>query len=771
VNAAEVLAARTAQVEERLRAGWRMPPGFALLAVGGFGRRELFPHSDVDLVVLAESDALAREHRDAIGAFLQPLWDEGLRPSHAVHTIASAARLVEGNAELTVSLLDQRLLEGDAALFARFTEEWTRFLRGQHRAVARRLAGLTEHRHARAQRTVFHLEPNIKESPGGLRDLQTLAWLAKLGRPAPPPLDRAREFLFGLRIRLHSLSRRDDNRLSFDAQEAISGQPAELMRSYYRHARSVFQALRLELESLEEPAGSLLSGFREFRARLSNADFTVSRNRVFLRTPGRVAEAAYRWNLFRFVARHGLPLAAESVRRLGLTGALPAALEWSHWADLLGQPHAAQALRAMLETGALPLFLREWTRIDSLVVRDFYHRYTVDEHTVVAVEMLDRIEDPRFRGLLAETAGQLPVLRFALLLHDIGKDEPNHLRISVDVADVVLSRLRAPEAEAATVCFLIRNHLELSQAMARRDPSDPQTARDLAARVGTPDRLKLLTLLTYADISAVDPELMTPFRRDQLWNVFRVVQQEMTRELAADRIRAAAGLSPAEQAWLDGFPARYLRLFAAEEIAAHRELAAQLAAQDPAVALAAEPGGHRLTIAAADRTFLLARASAALAACGMNIRRTDVFINRRGVALLVFRFEDPLRTLAAGEDEPERLLRTVRQALTGKLSLEKLLERRRSPARPAPRGETSVEVRNDVSDSATLLELTAPDRPGLLSDFAQAISESGCNIEVVLADTTGRKAMDIFYVTHKGGKVPEAMHAALRDALERKARR
>lgn len=770
MNAAGVLAARSAQVEERLRAGWNLPEGFALLAVGGFGRGELFPCSDVDLLVLVDSLALAQEHRDMLAGFLQPLWDEGLRPSHSVHTIASAARLHDGNAELTISLLDQRFLCGDAALHERFHAEWTRFLRAQQRAIARRLAGLAEHRHAKAQQTIFHLEPNVKDSPGGLRDLQTLAWLGCLGR-SPAPQDRAREFLAGLRVRLHELARRDDNRLSFDAQEAISGQPAELMRSYYRHARTVFQALRLELESLEEPAGSLLSGFRDFRARLSNSDFTVVRNRVFLRVPGRAAEAAYRWSLFRFVARHGLPLAAETVRRLGVTGALPAALKWSDWADLLSQPHAARALRAMLETGALPLFLREWTRIDSLVVRDFYHRYTVDEHTVVAIESLDALRDPRFLGLREEVSGHLPVLRFALLLHDIAKDEPNHLRASVDVADAVLSRLGAPEEDAATVCFLIRNHLELSQAMTGRDPADPQTARDLAARIGTLDRLKLLTLLTCADIGAVDPELLTPFRRDQLWRVYRITQQELTRELAADRIHAAASLPAAEQAWLDGFPARYLRVFAAAEIAAHRELAARLPEEDPALALHGEEGGHRLTVAAADRTFLLAQASAALAACGMNIRRTDLFINARGVALLVFHFEDPQRALAAADDEADRLLRTVRQALTGKLTLEKLLERRRRPAAGgAPRGDVLVEVRNDVSDAATLVEVTAPDRPGLLSDLAQAISGSGCNIEVVLADTAGRKALDIFYVTRQGGKVPGELHAALREAVASRVR-
>ena len=290
----QTLANRTAEVEERVRAAYlrtlepTFPAGLALVAVGGYGRSELFPHSDIDLLLLAESDKNLPPRGD-ISAFLQGLWDSGLRPSHSVHSVADCVVEHDDNAEFTISLLDRRFLAGDQKLYESLQEKFRQFQARRGPSLARKIAGLAEGRRSKFQDTIYHLEPNvIKETPGGLRDLQTTRWLLMLEpREGTPDLTAAFNFLSGVRLRLHELAGRDQNALSFDAQESISEHPALLMRDYYRHARVVDQAVRAKLLrfATEKGAGTLLGRFHEWRSRLSTSDFTVVRDRVLLRAP------------------------------------------------------------------------------------------------------------------------------------------------------------------------------------------------------------------------------------------------------------------------------------------------------------------------------------------------------------------------------------------------------------------------------------------------------------------------------------------------------
>jgi [protein-PII] uridylyltransferase len=376
----QTLALRNAEVEASVLRAYaaHLAPGrefgLALCAVGGFGRKELFPHSDVDLLLLVASNSQVPP-REAIAVFLQNLWDAGYRPSHSVHTVEECVTEHDDNAELTVSLLDRRFLAGDEALYRSLDERFRGFAAKRAGALAQQLAGLAEGRRAKYQRTIYHLEPNIKDSPGGLRDLQTNRWLLMLhSRAGAPDLSAAFDFLAGIRIRLHELAGRDQNALSFSVQESLSEHPADLMRDYYRHARVVDRAARQAIEVATEKPDSLLGRFYEWRARLSTSEFSVSRERVLLRThqppPG--------LKLFEFLARHGLRMAPDTIERL--QGFVPEA-NWADWKRLLSLPQAAAGLRAMQEAGVLGASLPEWIHIECLVVRDFYHRYTVDEHT------------------------------------------------------------------------------------------------------------------------------------------------------------------------------------------------------------------------------------------------------------------------------------------------------------------------------------------------------------------------------------------------------
>jgi [protein-PII] uridylyltransferase len=761
----QTLAGRTAEVEERVRQAYAatLEPlfgaGMAVVAVGGFGRSELFPHSDVDLLLLAESDKTLPP-REKISAFLQGLWDSGLRPSHSVHSVADCVVEHEDNAEFTISLLDRRLLAGDAALYKTLEDKFRQFLARRGHSLARQIAGLAEGRRSKYQNTIYHLEPNVKETPGGLRDLQTTRWLLMLEpREGTPDLSAAFSFLSGIRLRLHELAGRDQNAFSFDAQESLSEHPATLMRDYYRQARVVDRAVRQAIEASTEKAGTLLGRFHEWRSRLSTSEFTVSRDRVLLRAPKPPQDLS----LFEFMARHGLRPAPDTIERL--QGFAPET-KWDDWKRLLSLPKASVGLRAMQEAGVLPSALPEWRNIECLVVRDFYHRYTVDEHTLVAIGSLESVTDGRFTDLMSEIDDPW-LLRFALLMHDIGKGSGrDHTVASLEIARAVMERLGAPEADRETVEFLVQRHLDLSSVMSSRDLYDGSTARALADRVGTLERLKQLTMLTYADISAVNPQAMTPWRMEQLWRVYLMAYEELTRELVAERIHDAAGM-PAERArFLEGLPTRYLRTHTPEEIDAHFALAQQLASRPVAVEIHHERGFYKLTLLTKDRPALFASVAGAISSFGLNILKAEAFSNAAGMVVDTFTFADPHRTLDLNPPEVDRLRGVVRKVVEGKQEADKLLR-----GRPKPFLSSRVKIRprvsfkDDASDAATLVEIVAEDRPGLLYDLANAISLAGCNIEVVMIDTEAHKALDVFYVTHQGHKLGEELQAALKSEL------
>ena len=761
----QTLAGRTAEAEERVRQAYArtLEPSFgaglAVVAVGGFGRGELFPHSDIDLLLLAESDKNLPP-RENISAFLQGLWDSGMRPSHSVHSVADCVVEHGDNAEFTISLLDRRFLSGDAALYQTLEDKFRQFQARRGHSLARQIAGLAEGRRSKYQNTIYHLEPNVKETPGGLRDVQTTRWLLMLEpREGTPDLSAACSFLSAIRLRLHELAGRDQNALSFDAQESLSEHPASLMRDYYRQARVVDQAVRQAIEASTEKAGTLLGRFHEWRSRLSTSEFTVSRDRVLLRAPKPPQDLS----LFEFVARHGLRLAPDTIERL--QGFAPES-KWDDWKRLLSLPKASVGLRAMQESGALTSALPEWRNIECLVVRDFYHRYTVDEHTLVAIGSLESVTDGRFADLMSEIDDPW-LLRFALLMHDIGKGSGrDHTEASVEISRAVMERLGAPEADRETIEFLVLRHLDLSSVMSSRDLYDGSTARALADRVGTLERLKQLTMLTYADISAVNPQAMTPWRMEQLWRVYLMAYEELTRELVAERIHDAAGMPPERASFLEGLPTRYIRTHTPEEIDAHFALAQQLASRPVAVEIHHARGFYKLTLLTKDRPALFASVAGAISSFGLNILKAEAFSNAAGMVVDTFTFADPHRTLDLNPPEVDRLRGVVRKVVEGKQDADKLLR-----GRPKPFLSSRVKIRprvsfkDDASDAATLIEIVSEDRPGLLYDLANAISLAGCNIEVVMIDTEAHKALDVFYVTHQGHKLADELQSELKSEL------
>jgi len=793
-EAAPVLAGLSVLVEDTAIQAFRQtlaPCGdLAMLAVGGFGRRELFPYSDVDILILLEKESQTAGLKEALSEFVRLMWDSGLRLSHSVRTVAECIEVHDQNVELTISLLDRRLLDGSPEIFAKLENRFPAFLDRQARTLTRHLSQLTRRRHAKFQGTFYHLEPDIKETPGGLRDLHLIAWLAKLKNSVAGPDDRLSapgRFLHSLRCFLHYQAGRDQNLLSFEAQYDLTQQaflearePAAFMREYFRNARVIYNEARRALDLSEKNESSLLNNFRDWRSRLSNADFTVSSERLFLRNPAQLeSDPELSLRLFEFVARHGIPLAAEAERRLESGREAFARFcaagkpLWPALRKILSLPHTALALRGMHDTGLLQSLFPEWNTITCLVIPDYYHRYTVDEHTLVAIEKLGELagaaepSQKRLAEVLSEIADPA-LLRFALLFHDAGKgdNDGDHARRSVELARTAMQRIQMPADDRHAVEFLIEHHLDLSTVMNSRDLYDPITARMLAEGIGTLERLKLLAVLTYADISAVNPAAMTPWRLEQLWQAYLVAHQELVRELETERIRGVPTDLPDPSGFLHGFPVRYLRTHTPAEIQTHIELYEFSRPTGVAVQLDRWSGVYRATVVARDMPGLFASLAGAISSFGMDIVKAEAFANTKGQILDTFVFADPRHTLELNAPEHERLQSTLEQVALGKLEASKLLDGRPTPPRQKLRAvQPSVHFDSEACDTATLVEIVAEDRPRLLYDLASAFSSAGCNIDVVLIDTEGRRAIDVFYVACDGAKLRPDIQSILEKRL------
>lgn len=731
---------RTATVDRLVLSRFPEMPGVALMASGGYGRGEMFPHSDVDLLILT-----AKEDEPAlsgpIALFLQRLWDSGLRVSQSVRTLAECSSIDAGNLELTISLLDNRFLAGDQALYRRLTDALDALFRRRRQEILRNLAQLTRDRHERFQNTIFHLEPNLKEGPGGLRDFQVVRWFGRLN--ADPDvatrLSVAFQDLSDLRWQLHESCGRDCNVLDFEAQEEIASDAdiaaGELMSGFYRDARLIQRAVLTLVESEEVQDSALLARVRDQWSRLSNTEFSVVRGLLTFREP--LPDIS---RLFEFVARHGVRLAPET--RLRIQAILPELqpFSWKQLHGIISLPYAAIALREMHETGLLTVIFPELTAIECLVIRDFYHQYTVDEHTLVAITnvlALRDVENSHFAELAREHS-DLSLLVLALIFHDVGKanEQVGHAESSAQIAAGAMERLGLPHAESEAVLFLIRAHLDMSATMNARDITDPVTVRSMADRVGTVENLKLLTLLTYADISAVNPSAMSPWRATLLWQLYSGTYRELMRELQTDRVHL-------DSPFLEGLPIRYLRTHSEADIQMH----IRMSKAETSIELEKKGGVYLLTAVTPDRPALFASIAGAISSFGMNILKAEAFSNANGVVIDTFTFSDPFRTLELNPGEADTLKRVVVRAAQGKENVAQLLKKR-----PAPRFssyEPHIAFDNDVSETSTLIHIVAADRPGLLYDVSSILSQGGCNIEVVLVDTQGRKAVDVFYVSPK----------------------
>ena len=808
----------------------------AVLAVGGYGRGMLAPGSDVDLLFLLPYKQTAWGESVA-EAVLYALWDLGLKVGHATRSIDECIRQTRADMTIRTTLLETRLLAGERSLFDELDNRFDRDVVQGTAAefVAAKLAERDE-RHRRWGQSRYLVEPNVKDGKGGLRDLHTLFWISKYvhrvrdleelaekGVFSPAELSlfrRCDDFLWAVRCNLHFLTGRAEERLSFDVQPEMAlrlgytkhpglREVERFMKHYFLVAKDVGDLTAIVCAGLEEihvkAAPALTRVVRRLTRRskkpvknfpafvIENDRLNVANDKVFERDPVNLIR------LFHIADRHDLEFHPETLRLAHRSLKLiDAELREDKEAnalfrEILASKNAPEiVLRKMNETGVLGKFVPEFGHVVAMMQFNLYHHYTVDEHLIRCIGVLSEIErgaNPEY-GLANELMAGIKnrdLLYVSLFLHDIAKGRPeDHSIAGARIARRFCPRLGFGAAETETVAWLVEQHLSMSMTAQSRDLSDRKTIEDFAAVVQNLERLKMLLILTTADIRAVGPGVWNGWKAQLLRTLyyetepvitggFSEVNRSKRVEFAQDQFRAAMRDWSADELAryvARHYPPYWLKVDLERKIAHARFIAeAEKAGRQLATStkIDAARGVTELTILAPDHPRLLSVIAGACAVAGGNIVDAQIFTTTDGRALDTISVS---REFDRDEDEERRAARIaegIERALRGETRLPEVVARRVSKGRyRAFALEPEVNVNNVWSDRHTVIEVSGLDRPGLLYDLTNTISRLNLNIASAHVATFGERAVDVFYVTDlTGAKVASAQRmGAIQRALK-----
>jgi [protein-PII] uridylyltransferase len=763
---AELIDAALVELFERATA----VPGTALAAIGGYGRMEQCPHSDVDLLLLhdgREAEGLA----ELTDALLYPLWDAGFTVGQAVRTIEECEAVARERVDAATAMLDLRYLSGDAELSAAARARVRAPIRDDPRAFFEALLEAAARRHERFGWTTYLLEPELKEGAGGLRDVTSVGWCAAaLDRPLQElgllrareqeALDAAGEFLTRVRSALHLETGRRTDKLPLDLQPAVAramgftdepGLVAEdgLMRSVFEHARQVAHA-----------SGSVLARYldREPDAGAAPASADLDPAQI-LTALADVAESGDR------------PTTAllDAIDQAGV----PTEVVWTDetlegFLRLLRAGDAGvDALEALDRADLLARYLPPWADVRCRPQRDPYHRFTVDVHLTSALRALGGLlrgedDDDPIAPLAVASVDDRDGLLLGTLLHDIGKvGSGGHVETGARIATDVLRRIGVPTPTGELAAFLVAEHLLLPDTATRRDLSDENLIMDVAARVGTPERLAALYLLARADASATGPAAWTPWRRTLIRELVGKVQRafergDMGTELAerlADRIERLRALLEGEpEAEVERFVLRmprgyFLSVEPARAATHFPAIAPEIGTKDvrSLASPGSRPGTYEVLVVARDKPGLLSWIAGALALEGLSIFSAQVFTTQDGVAVDLFEVEGAFET----EVDPARwrnFRSTLRGAIEGRISLERRVAEKRRFYPLRSRAPVTVTVDDHVSEFSTVIEVGAPDRIGLLYDITAELADLRLDVYLAKVTTYTGRVVDAFYV-------------------------
>jgi [protein-PII] uridylyltransferase len=793
-----------AHIVDVARAHTRTP--LAVMALGGYGHRTLCLHSDVDLLIVFDG-RIGRPEERFVKAVLHPLWDLQLTVGHQVRVVGDFDEIERDNPEFLLALLDVRLLAGDPAVLAGVQERLRRSSAGRRDHVLEALLRLTDRRHAQFNDTIYQLEPDLKEAPGGLRDLagsRALAILAERPLAANAEAERlaeAEDFLLRLRAVLHLETGRNLNILSHDLQERAAerlgyqgGQPRRrveaLMGHYFGQARAVARTL----ERARKRAGPACRDSTRVPVG-ANLELTAD-GMGFVDLAQAASEPAAWLTAFEAAVERNVPVAHASLSLLEQHGGRYSAVDFLPGAGdrerllrfLRPRPGLSARLAEMHDCGLLSRLFPEFRAIACRVVRDFYHKYTVDEHTLLAIRGLERLCVPehssraRFSSVLAELHGPERLV-LALLFHDVGKwRDDDHAEESVRMAQAMLDRLGLTPEARQEVEFLIGQHLQMSRMAFLRDSEDPSVVRQFAQLVGTEERLKMLCLMTLVDIEAVGAGTLTPWKEELLWRLYVDTYNQLTLGYGDEVIESGQAAVATLQAtrpvdfteeelarFLEGFPRRYLALFDAEQVYRHARLSRDIRPDEVHLFLESKREVWELSVVTLDKPYLFANISGVLSYFGMDILRGTAMTSPTGLVLDVFQFSDQEEFFRLNPDGPLHFEKVLQDVVAGRQELTVLLRRKEAGLgrrRGSRRVTPVVHFDNEHSQRYTVLEIVAQDGLGLLHRISRVISRHGCDVDLVLISTEGNKAIDVFHLTKGAAKLAGPARTALQRELE-----
>ncbi len=783
-----------------------------LAAVGGYGRGEMAPFSDVDILFLTPFKQTPWGEQ-VIETILHLLWDLGWKVGHSTRSLDDMVRMAKSDLTIRTALLEARYVWGDQRLYdeaaARFKKE---VVAGTARAFIADKLVERDARHKRMGDSRYVVEPNLKEGKGGLRDLHTLFWIGKfayqvqsvtelVGKGLLTDIElrqflKAENFLWAVRCNLHDIAGRAEERLTFDVQRELSvrmryaergGMSAteRFMRHYFLVARQVGDLTGLFLAHLEEnfARGSWLPQLTRRPRKLHG--FTLRRGRIgvpsetfFRDDPVRLIE------LFALADSEKLEIHASAMRQAGRDAPLIGdAVRRDPRANALflgvltsrNDPEAV--LRWMSEAGVFGRFVPDFGRVVAQMQYDMYHHYTVDEHTIRAIGLVARIEAGKLRddhplasGIVAQLVSRR-VLYVAVLLHDIAKGRGgDHSEIGADIALSLCPRLGLTEAETETVSWLVKYHLLMSATAFKRDLADFKTILDFTEVVASPERLRLLLILTVVDIRAVGPNVWNNWKGQLLRDLYESAEEVLRlghkQTGRSERIAAKQAALATELGWpapqFDAYARRFGDPYWIAETPdvlvknARQAAAADMAALPLSIACAVDAanGTTLVSVYAADHPGLFYRIAGAISLGGANILDARIHTTKDGQALDNFVIADPLGRPFVEPGQLGRLTRTIEDVLSGKVRLaDKLaarpLARRRAEVfRVAP----NVLIDNKASNRYTVVEVAALDRPALLYSLTHALFAARLTIHSAHIATYGERATDTFYLTDLTGE-------------------
>ncbi len=807
----------------------------AVVATGGYGRGELAPGSDIDLLFVRPFKQTPWGE-SVIEFILYMLWDLGLKVGHATRSLGECVRLSKQDITIRTAILEARYLWGDQKLYDELRKKfWTEVATGSGQDFVEAKLAERNERHERQGESRYLVEPNIKEGKGGLRDLQTLYWIGKylyhvddaatlvqhnvFTKEEYKTFQKAEAFLWDVRVHLHYLVGRAEERLSFDVQpelaEALNftdDNPRRaveaFMKTYFLVAKDVGDLTRIFCAALEDQnkkrrpsLASMLPGF--LKPRTGGDDFFVENGRLNARSNIFRSDPINMIRIFHIADAKSVDVHPDALRTI--TRSLDAITD-----DVRRDPEAnrlfleilssrnnpERALRLMNEAGVFGRFVPEFGRVVGLMQFNMYHHYTVDEHLIRAVGNVAAIdhgahkeEHPLSTDVIKRVKSR-EALYVAILLHDIAKGLPgDHSDVGAAIANSLCPRLGLKPEDTAAVMWLVKNHLVMSDMAQKRDIADPKTVKDFVSQVQTPEMLRLLLVLTVADIRAVGPGVWNGWKGQLLRELYYEAESVMSGgdampARAARVLHAKAALElritdmpkEAQERALSRHYDSYWLAFDDAAHERHARLMADADAKGELFSLSAESNDFRsvteIVLFTPDHPGLFSQLAGAVSISGGTIVDAKAFTTTDGFALDVFSIQDAEGDTFGDAARVERLRQSIERTLRGEV-----YPRRAIAQRPAKKRSSAFRVTprinfdNEASASATVVEVEGLDRPGLLYEVTDALFQSGLSISSAMVSTYGERAVDVFYVRDGfGHKVRheerlKAVHARLLKAL------